>query len=119
MNLPPNSTYRITKLTIEKVAVEHFVLIDGERPLIQHKTQFEKQADVSTNFKWFNTMNTTKKNSSNIQTNEQYKFTNDGTTLIISSSVAFSLELDYRLSSIPSKSGMYQKYQFNISEKFI
>ena len=86
---------------MDKLAIEDFVLIDGKNPLIQHKTQFEKQDDLAHNFKWLNLID-----GSNFQTNEQYNLTNKGKTLIISSSVAFSLELDYRQLEIVNKTGL-------------
>ena len=78
---------------MEKIAVDQFVLLDGKEPSIQHKTQFEKQDDMSHNFKWWNT-------TDYFEPNEQYKLTNKGKTLIISLSGACSLELDYRLIKI-------------------
>ena len=95
LNLPDNSAFRITKLKIDSVAIEDFVLIDGEKPQFQFETQFEKQDDMSRNFQWL----------SNIEIKKQYDSTYNGTTLIISSSVDCSLELDYRLLDIPKESG--------------
>ena len=106
LNLPPNAAYRITKMELGQFADEHFVLIDGERPVIQHKTEFEKKDDLSHNFKWLNTSDYGKEILSNVQKNQQFKFTNKGKTLIISSFIAISLELDYRLLEIPSVTGI-------------
>lgn len=114
---------------MDKVTNENFVLIDGKKPIIQHKTQFEKQDDVSQNFKWLNTtdygkvigevgarQNVREMYSdsgdsshiifSNFQTSKQYHLTNNGKKLIIASSVACSFELDYRLLEISNETGM-------------
>ena len=99
LNLPQNSAFRITKLNLDKVAIEDFVLIDGKTPAFQLETQFENQDDVSHNFQWL----------SNIPIKEQYTLTENGKTLIISSSVACSLELDYRSLEIPEEPGMSRK----------
>ena len=117
LNLPPNSAFRITKLKMDTVAIEDFVLIDGKRPLIQHKTQFDKQDDMANNFKWLNSSDDGSLVLSNIQTNNQYNPTNDGKTLIISSSVGFSLELDYRQLQISNETGLSIKCLIDNNKK--
>ena len=105
-NLPSNSAFRITKLKIDQVAMEDFVLIDGKRPLIQHRTQFEKQNDLAHNFNWLNSTSDRSVLFSNSQIKKQYNLTNNGKTIIISSSVPVSLELDYRQLAIPNETSL-------------
>ena len=102
---------------MDTVAIEDFVLIDGIRPVIQHKTQFDKQDDMANNFKWLNSSDDGSLVLSNIQTNNQYNPTNDGKTLIISSSVGFSLELDYRQLQISNETGLSIKCLIDNNKK--
>ena len=85
------------------------MLIDGETLRFQHKTQFDNQDDLSFNLKWLNTSDYGQEILSTVQSNRQYKFTDNGKTLIISSNIACSFELDYRQLDIPTKAGMHSK----------
>ena len=107
LNLPANSAFRITELKMDKVTIEDFVLINGQRPDIQHTTQFEKQNDLTHNFRWLNFSGDGLGSATNIQINKQYNLTNNGKNVIISSSVPFSFELDYRKLTISNETGLF------------
>ena len=103
LNIPANSTYRITSLNLGTSGFQpsNFISVNGKKPFFQPKTQFGLADNYTRHFLWLNeSLLRENRIDTNIVEFNQYQNSINGTAIIIDSSSA-QLQLDFRKVVIP------------------